>query len=299
MEIEKFQNTDFDDVLDLLNSSMEFDKFTSKLLYEKIYDDKDFNSSINLVAKENSKIIGFLGGVIRQRENEKVAYVKLFAVDFKNRRKGIGSALYNEFEKEIIRNEVKKIRPFESYPNYYMPGIDPFYTEAICFFERNKFKKVGDCSNLSAELQFQNFSTEVEEKKLFTEGFEIKRVEESEYDEMIEWTEKNFKAWIGEVNSAFANSEISIYIAKLNSKIIAFSAYETNNKGTGWFGPMGTTEAARGKGIGGILLKRCLEDMKRIGFQKAIIPWVGPIPFYMHYCNSKVERVFWRYEKIL
>ena len=80
--------------------------------------------------------------------------------------------------------------------------------------------------------------------------------------------------------------------------MIAFSAYETNNKGTGWFGPMGTTEKARGKGVGGILLKRCINDLKKSGFEKAIIPWVGPIPFYMHYINSPVKRIFWRYEKI-
>jgi hypothetical protein len=39
--------------------------------------------------------------------------------------------------------------------------------------------------------------------------------------------------------------------------------------------------------------------LKAVGFVKAIIPWVGPIPFYMQYANSKVEHEFWRYEKIL
>jgi mycothiol synthase len=80
---------------------------------------------------------------------------------------------------------------------------------------------------------------------------------------------------------------------------MAFSAHEGNNKGTGWFGPMGTSAELREKGAGSILLKKCLKDMKEMGFVKAIIPWVGPIPFYMHHVNSKVERVFWRYEKIL
>lgn len=297
--ITKFQKADFHKVLDLLNNSMKFDRFNSQLLNEKIFEDENFNSHLNFVFKQDEEIIGFISGVIRNRETEKIAYIKLFAVDPLNRRKGIGTELYNNFENEIINKGVSKIRPFESYPNYYMPGIDPFYTEAICFFERNKFKKVGDCSNLSAELEFQNLDTSEEEQKLAEEEFEICRAKKSDYDEMINWTEENFKGWIGEINSAFANKEISLHIAKLNNKIIAFSAYETNNKGTGWFGPMGTTEAARGKGIGGILLKRCLADMKNIGFKKAIIPWVGPIPFYMHYCGSKVERVFWRYEKVL
>ena len=300
MTITKSLNTEFEDVLDLLNSSMEYDKFTTSLLKEKIFDDPDYDTSLNLTAKENDvKAIGFLCGVIRQRDKEKMAYIKLFAVSPHHRRKGIATALYKAFENEIKSRGVKKIRLFESFPNYYMPGLNPFYTEAICFFERNKFKKIGDCSNLSAELQFQNFDTSKEELELVKEGFEIVRAKDTDFENMITWTEKNFRGWIGEVKSAFANDEISIHLAKLNSEIIAFSAYETNNKGIGWFGPMGTTEAARGKGIGGILLKRCLADMKNIGFKTAIIPWVGPIPFYMYFCGSKVNRVFWRYEKTL
>jgi hypothetical protein len=116
---------------------------------------------------------------------------------------------------------------------------------------------------------------------------------------MIKWTEKNFKGWISEVSNSFANDPVSLHIALIEEEIIAFSAYESNNRGTGWFGPMGTSEAARGKGVGGILLLRCMKDLKNLGFEKSIIPWVGPIPFYMHYVNSKVKRVFWRYEKLL
>ncbi len=85
----------------------------------------------------------------------------------------------------------------------------------------------------------------------------------------------------------------------MNGEIIAFSEFETNNKGTGWFGPMSTSVNARGKGVGGVLLKRCMNEMKKMGFKTSIIPWVGPISFYMHYINSPVDRVFWRYEKKL
>ena len=108
-----------------------------------------------------------------------------------------------------------------------------------------------------------------------------------------------FAAWSGEVISAFQNNPITLFIAEQDENLLAFSAHEGNNKGTGWFGPMGTDPALRGKGVGGILLKKCLKDMKEMGFVKATIPWVGPIPFYMHYADAKVERIFWRYEKIM
>ena len=180
-----------------------------------------------------------------------------------------------------------------------MPGLDPFYTEAVCFFERKEYKKFNDTSNLEADLEKQNFDTSDDESELRAAGIEIIRAEKKDFDEILKWTKNNFEAWISEVKTSFNNNPISLHIAKVENEVIAFSAYETNNFGMGWFGPMGTTEKARGKGVGGILLKRCLSDMKQCGYKKAVIPWVGPIPFYMHYANSKVKRIFWRYEKIM
>ena len=226
-------------------------------------------------------------------------YIKLICVHPEHRREGIASGLLNLVEEKFKKEKVTRIRVFESYPNYYMPGLDPFYTEAVCFFERNGYKKFSDTSNLEAVLVNQNFDTAEEEEKLKIDKIDILRAEKHDFEEALKWTEVNFKAWISEVKNSFENNPISLYIAKKENEIIAFSAYETNNFGTGWFGPMGTTEKARGKGLGGILFKRCLGDMKKLGFQKAIIPWVGPIPFYMHYANSKVKRVFWRYEKLM
>jgi len=69
-------------------------------------------------------------------------------------------------------------------------------------------------------------------------------------------------------------------------------------KACGW-NAAGTHPDLRGKGIGGILLKRCLQDMKDWELETSIIPWVGPIRFYSYYANAVVNRVFWRYEKKL
>jgi predicted GNAT family acetyltransferase len=60
---------------------------------------------------------------------------------------------------------------------------------------------------------------------------------------------------------------------------------------------MGTSEEARGKGIGAILLKRCLKDIKESGLDQSIIPWVGPIGFYYEKVGAEVSRVFWNYSK--
>lgn len=288
-------------VAKLCRLNMQRDIMPDFLLSEKTFQDPDYDPEITLVGfkEKNTTPIAFMQGVIRERAAGKTGYIKLVCVDSNERRKGYARTLYNIIEKKFAECGVKTIRVYESYPNYFMPGVDPFSTEAVCFFERLGFKKIGDTSNLTADLTSQNFDVTYEETKLNSEGIIFRRAENSDKEKLISWLNENFPAWIGEVSSAYQNTPITLFICEYEGNITAFSAHECNNKGTGWFGPMGTDAQLRGKGIGGILLKKCLKDMKEMGFVKAIIPWVGPIPFYMHYANAKVDRVFWRYEKVI
>lgn len=300
IKIKTFEESDLPSAAKLCRQSMVYDIMPDFLLQEKTFEDANFDPELTLTAFNNSgSAIGFIQGVTRQRDNERVGYIKLFCVDSNERRKGIGRQLYMLVEDKLKKSDIRKIRIYESWPNYFMPGVDPFYTEAVCFFERMGYRKIGDTSNLEADLAGQTFDTQKEEASLTSEGFVIRRANEDDKNPMLQWLRLNFPAWEIEVTRAFRNSPISVHLAEKGNNIIAFSAYEGNNTGTGWFGPMGTTEAARGKGIGGILYRKCLKDMKDIGFTRAIIPWVGPIPFYMHNSNARVKRVFWRYEKNL
>ena len=96
---------------------------------------------------------------------------------------------------------------------------------------------------------------------------------------------------------AFDNTPISLHLAFLDGELGAFSAYDLNNKTMAAFGPMGTKPVFRGKGVGAILLKRCLDDQKKQGHAQSVIPWVGPIPFYARTVNARIDRIFWRYQK--
>jgi GNAT superfamily N-acetyltransferase len=311
MIIKKFSEEYLEAAAKLCRISMQFDIMPDFLLHEKTFGDPDYKSKLTLLAFnfENEQPAGFIQGIIRsfpslpgkslKGKKKKIGFIKLLYVHPDERRKGIASRLYRKIEKKFIKAGVKLVRVYESAPNYFMPGVDPMYTEAVCFFEKNGFKKFGDTSNLSAYFSESNFSTEEEEKKLLRKDIICKRAEVNEKKEILVWLEKKFPQWIPEVSEAFNNKPVTLFIAKHKGSIRAFSAHEVNNRGLGWFGPMGTDKSLRGQGIGGILLRKCLLDMKEMGYVKAIIPWVGPIQFYMHYANSKVERVFWRYEKFL
>ena len=300
MKIVKFSEELLKPVAKLCRQNMELDIMPDFLLREKTFGDPDYDREHTLVSLDENQIpVGFIQGVIRKRNDEKIGYIKLLCVDSNQRRQGIASALFNEIERKFIQTKVNRIRVYESYPNYFMPGVDPFYTEAVCFFERKGFKKFKDTANLKVDLLVNNFNTEKEEAELLKENIIFRRAAIDEKEKILKWADEKFPIWHFEVEESFKNNPVTLFITEAAGEVKAFCAHEVNNKGTGWFGPMGTDDSLRGKGIGGVLLKKSLGDLKEMGFVNATIPWVGPIPFYMYYVDSKVDRVFWRYEKLL
>jgi len=299
IRIETFNEEKLPQILELCNHNMAFDSLSETLLREKVVDDPDFDPQLTYSAFDGEELLGFLDGVIRKIRGERLGYIKLMVVAKAFRRKGLGSRLYQMLEHKMREAKVDKIRVYDVPFNYFMPGIDPRYTPALAFFETLGFKRFGDTSNLTVDLTNQDFSAEKEEKALRSKGIEISRATYNDMQEIMDFIDEHFDLWRHEVMNAYNSLPVSLHIARKEGKIKAFSGHNGNNFGTGWFGPMGTHPDLRGLGIGGLLLKRCLQDMKDWGLEKSIIPWVGPIRFYSYYANAVVERVFWRYEKNL
>ena len=297
--IREFADNDFDDVLKLLKEALIFDTIDKELLREKIYEDPDFSYDMTLVSEDNGTINGFLQGVLRNVRGEQIGYLKLMAVDAGMRKSGLGRQMYTQLESRFASGKASKVRIFDAPLNYFQPGIDPRYTEALCFAWRMGFERFDDTTNLTADLDARDWDTSEKEQLLAEQGVIVSRADEEDRVELLRFIEKEFELWRHEVATAYQSDPVAIHIARLNGKIRAFSAFNGNNVGTGWFGPMGTSKELRGKGIGEVLLKRCLKDLRDEGNKKAIIPWVGPIPFYAHHADAKVDRVFWRFEKKL
>ena len=292
-----YQENDFFTVVELLNLSHSRDNFSEKLLHEKLNDCQEDASEL-LCAFSDAVLCGFIMTVIRQLPTGTTAFIKLIGVlpDFQHR--GIGKQLLNFAEQFAVENNSKTIRFYDVPKNYFMPGIDPFYTKAVVCAERNGFIRNGDTSNLESDLS-QNWNTEKEEAELEKSDCICKRASNEDYSELLAWILREFPLWDFELVQALNQVPCAVHLAYFQNELIAFAAHSSNNSSLAWFGPMGTSPKSRGKGVGAVLLKRCLQDLKNKGFKKAIIPWVGPIPFYFKFANAQVSRVFWRYEKNL
>lgn len=286
----------FNVVKEILVKSHTSNSYINNVLQEKL-DDVEGDPKFCFIARSGSLICGFCMVVIRQLNGEPIAYIKLMGVNPAQQRLGVGSAMLSEAESFAKKHQAEKLRWYDVPKNYLMPGLDLKYAHTLAFVERNGFKKTGDAINLIVDLE-QNWNTESDELKLNANGVKLKRASQADFKTLLKWIKIEFPLWEFEVNSALNDNPSSVHLAYENeSEWIGFAAFNGNNKGAAWFGPMGTTRKSRGNGIGAILLKRCLADMKNQGLKEAIIPWVAHISFYVNYTKAIVLSFFWRYEK--
>lgn len=290
---------DYEGTAASLGQWWEFDTITPDLLFEKLEGDPLADPELCFSAFYEGELVGLLFAVRRDIREQALGYVKLMGVHPDWRRKGIGTALFQRAEKELAAKGAGVIRLYDVPLNYFMPGIDPRYTPALCFAWKMGFQQFGEAVNMVSDLKLLDLDTTAEEQDLEKQGITIRRASLEDKPALMELLSTEWQLWNNEVEMAFRDDPPSVHIAFTEEKLRAFSVHNGNNKGTGWFGPMGTHADLRGKGVGSILLKRCLEDMRRQGHKRAIIPWVAPIAFYSHYVNARIDRVFWRMEKVL
>ncbi|MDM5154390.1 GNAT family N-acetyltransferase [Bacillus sp. DX1.1] len=118
----------------------------------------------------------------------------------------------------------------------------------------------------------------------------MRRATVDDFKELIQFVQLEFgERWIDSVKTGFqSHLEIPIYLAVKNEKIIGFACYDVVRGKKGLFGPMGTSKENRVQGVGAALLHHCLYDMKRIGYEYAIIGQAGPVEFYERMCNARL-----------
>ncbi|MGQ9629835.1 MAG: GNAT family N-acetyltransferase [bacterium] len=294
MQIRELTRGDIQSLAEFCSANLRYDKFEANWLDRMIFKDPGYVPHLTLSAQEGGRIVGAMVGVTRKVGKDILGWLKLFAVDESRRRRGIASELLRRVEDGFREMGVAKVNVLNCAPAYYIwPGIDLRYTEGICFLLERGYRRYGDAVNMTVDLAGRDFSTEALEDKLKNEGIEVRRLEERDrpaFDAMLraEWSEN----WYYEAMTSFENEPISTFIALREGKILGFASYDTNMF-PGTFGPMGTSQELRGKGIGSALFLRCMRDMRDKGYKRAEIGWVGPIVFYSKAANAKISRAFW------
>ncbi|MFC5193189.1 GNAT family N-acetyltransferase [Algoriphagus aquatilis] len=130
-------------------------------------------------------------------------------------------------------------------------------------------------------------ASELEKRLSEKEKIVFRRTIAPEKHLVSEWVMEQFGAyWKSEVEVAFSRQPVSCWIAQRGNELLGFACYECTARN--FFGPTGTKESERGKGIGKVLLIKSLESLREMGYAYAIIGGVGPAEFYEKAVGAKI-----------
>lgn len=279
----------------LWTRSAPHDAISATLFAEKVWGEP---AGTALAADLDGQLAGVGVGVLWTVPDAVRGSLRLLAVAPGARRRGVGTALLDALADDLRQRGATVLRVAEAAPNYLTPGVDVRYDAAPAFFEAQGFGVLGESVNLGVDLA-RDWDTHADEARLAQVGVDVRRGRPDDRDAIGVLLDAQWPAWHAEVAVALAQPEPPIHLATRGATVLGFAAHSTNNAELGWFGPMGTAPAARGLGIGAILLARCLADLRQRGLDRATIAWAAALPFYERACGATVARRFRRFERAL
>ena len=117
------------------------------------------------------------------------------------------------------------------------------------------------------------------EAKVRDSGIVVRRAIPPERHVVLDWIAQHFsRTWQSEAALAMSQQPPTLFIAIRDAALLGFACYDTSAKG--FFGPTGVDEAARGQGIGEVLLITTLRAMREAGYAYGVIGDPGPVEFY-------------------
>jgi GNAT superfamily N-acetyltransferase len=196
-------------------------------------------------------------------------WLRILIVDRNARGQGIGTKLLDDAASRGAR--VIAAEP----GNYFTPGVpEPL----VPFFARRGYAEDASTWNLHCELS----------RLRVDESTRVRRAARDEADRVLDFVEREFgRIWRFEAAHGFECELPPIFIAEQDGVIAGFAAHDVNNRGLGFFGPTGVVRALRGRGLGCELLLASLDDLRRLGHARAVIPWTDAIGFYRKCCGAE------------
>jgi len=253
---------------------------------------------IGLVAVQDSATVGACIGSIAEADGSGEGFIDLLVVDRAQQRRGVGRQLAAEMERQLAARGCQRIGLAAASPNHAWPGVDVHYTAAVCFAEDSGYQREGCEVNMDVDLAGATLDTLAAEKRLASEGIEVRRADADDDGPLQESLGSTWQAdWVAEIAEALRGSEAGLHVAARSGRYVGFCCYGVSRVHE--VGPIGTDPDVRGLGIGGVLLKRCLAEQRDRGIVAAELVWVGPLSYFSRAVHATIGRVFWLYSKDL
>jgi mycothiol synthase len=246
---------------------------------------------VAFVGEASGSIVGAATGCWRTRGGGTSGHLGLLAVEEAYRARGLGGELLSRLERAFAAAGAETVQAGGTQPYFWWPGVDQRYEGAVALFRARGYVAFDEVVNMDVDLRRPDLS-------LTALDVDVHRLTATEYPSFLTWMRSAWDDdWADEVSLVVSRDPVSCWVAMGGSAFLGFAAYDTNRRG--WFGPMGSTGAARGRGIGRTLLRRCMQDLMDRGEQSCEICWIGPEAFYREAVGATVGRRFLQLKKAL
>jgi len=262
-----------------------------------IFDCWYFDGDLVRVAVEGDRVVGLAAGDVRSRNGATFASLKIVVVHPDYRGRGIASQMLAEIERGAAEKGAERLVVSDGWPLYFFGGVNYQQTQALIFFHRRGYRSIAFDFHLEVPLQANPLIDQPDPP--LPDGVTVRRADRKDGQATLAAIDRMFaKAWWFETSLAFRAAEPTVYIAERDGEVVGFADYDATNFGL--FGPTGVHESLRGRKVGAVLYRRCLSDMRALGYPYALIPTnLERLNFYTREGGATVGRLFLRFEKRL
>jgi ribosomal protein S18 acetylase RimI-like enzyme len=282
--IRPYQGSDEDALIDLWNTALTHDPINPAVFRVKVLLDLNFDPQGLLLAESGGRLVGFVLSLARQVPQfldglqPETAWITAFGVHPDFRRRGIGSALFDQALARLAglgRREVL-IAPYT--PNYFIPGVDvAAYPGAIAFLHASGWQTLYKPISMRVETTGFQIPAEIRarERALAEEGYAVRPVSAGDLPELMRFIARHFGwDWVRHAQDYLlelfgpGSDQICFLVATHYGRIVGYCQQRRER-----FGPFGVDPSLRSKGLGRLLLFRCLAAMLAKGFHCAWFLW--------------------------
>lgn len=257
-----------------------------------LWTDHSGSEHVRLVAESSGSVIGLAVGHHVTTDNETAGHLGLVVVDEAWQWGGVGTALLTKVEALFVSVGASEVWAGATQPYFWWPGVDLRYSSALAMLRSRGYETDDEVANMGVELRSADLTTPT------LDGVDVHRLRPDEFAEFETWMRQTWEdEWAREITQTMQREPVSCWVAVSGSTFVGFAGYDTNRRG--WFGPMGSTESIRGRGLGRVLLRHCLQDMADRGDDTCEICWIGPEKFYSDAVRATIGRRFLQLRKEL
>ncbi len=273
MQIRAFTMEDEDALVALWNRCLPADPVDHLNLRQRILYDSSFEPGRLLLAvAEDDTLTGFLYSVMRIVPDEMAglqegeAWLVAGGVDPAWRRRGIGTALLAESERELCAAGVRHISVGPYTTNYICPGVDlAAYPAAGPFLGRHGYEAKAEAHAMHICLRGYETTAKYRGRRAAreAEGYRFRSYQARDWIRLLAFMRAEFPHWLPEVRRAVLGGHAArtlILAFAPDGQVIGFVLRAMDGTAER-FGPFGTAAAWQGRGIGSILFHAMLENL--------------------------------------